>query len=90
MKLLSKRKKLCDEGKIKMCLAEYDGSWLPYKQPFENVTYDWLLEELTYDDCDRKNEIISYMVEFIERLEREKSNYHELKENLSNVFKHII
>jgi hypothetical protein len=29
-KLLSERKKLCDKGKLKMCIAEYDGSWLPY------------------------------------------------------------
>lgn len=89
MKLLSERKKLCDEGKLPMCTAEYDGSWLPYEQPFDNVTYEWLLKELTYDDCDRKEEIVEYLVQKIKGMEQEIYKYHDLKEHLQIVSNYI-
>ena len=89
MKLLSNRKDLCDRGVIKMCMAEYNGSWLPYEQSFDDVTYEWLLEELTYDDCIRKDEIINYLISKFKGMEKQVYMYHELKENLTCVFSHI-
>lgn len=89
MKLLSDRKKLVDKGKLKMCTAEYDGSWIPYKRPFTDVTYDWLLEELTYDDCSRKDEIVKYLVFKIDQMEKEIAEYHDLKEHLKCIQEHL-
>ncbi len=89
MKLLTDRKRLCEEGKIQMCMAEYNGSWLPYKQPLDAVTYDWLLEELTYDDCIRKDEIIAYLIEKIKYLEKQAYKYSDLKDNIKCVMNYI-
>lgn len=85
MKLLSERKKMCDEGKINMCMAEYNGSWLPYKQPFDKVTYDWLLEELTYDDCERKEEIVEYLIDKYKDMEQQIYKYNILKDNINSI-----
>jgi hypothetical protein len=88
-KLLSERKKLCDEGKLHMCNAEYDGSWLPYKVPLNEVTYDWLLEELTYDDCERKEEIIQFIKDKFRNMEREIYNYRILKGHWQEILKYM-
>lgn len=84
-KLLSERKNEADKGNIQMCQAEYSGSWLPYKQNFEEVTLDWLLEELTYDDCNRKEEIVKYLSSKIKNMESEIHEYHEMKEHLKSL-----
>lgn len=89
MKLLSKRVKLCDEGKLQLCVAEYIGSWKPYEVDFNEVTVDWLLEELTYDDCIRKEEIVKYLVSKFNDLEKTKSLYNEMKSNISNIISHL-
>jgi hypothetical protein len=89
MKLLSDRKKLADEGKLPMCMAEYNGSWLPYEQPLDEVTYEWLLEELTYDDCSRKDKIVEYLVQKMKQMEAEIYKYHDLKEHLKSVFSYV-
>lgn len=86
MKLLSDRIKLADEGKLKMCSAEYNGSWKPYEADFNKVTYDWLLEELTYDDCMRKEQIVEYLIFKFKDMEKEIYAYYELKENLKGLF----
>ncbi|BCN29508.1 HAD family hydrolase [Anaeromicropila herbilytica] len=85
MKLLSERKKMVDEGKLKMCTAEYDGSWLPYQQPFQEVTFDWLLEEITYDDCTRKEDISKYLSLKINEMQRDIFELKEFRKNLNRI-----
>ncbi|BCJ93518.1 hypothetical protein acsn021_10870 [Anaerocolumna cellulosilytica] len=85
MKLLTERKKLADTGKLKMCMAEYDGSWLPYQQPFEKVTVDWLLVELTYDDCTRKEEIAKYLENKFKSMEQQLSKFDKMKIQLKSI-----
>lgn len=85
LKLLSQRREMAEKGLISMCTAEFDGTWIPYERPLKELTEDWLLEELTYDDCYRKEEIVAYLNEKINSYKRQIYDFNVLKKSIHEI-----
>lgn len=72
-----------------MCMAEYNGTWVPYKVPLHEVTFEWLMKEMTYDDCNRKDEIAKYVIEKFNEMQRKVFDYEKLRHNLAFIMKSV-
>ena len=85
MKLLKDRVNMCDDGKLKMCTAEYSGNYKPWEEPIDKLSIEWLLEELTYDDCTRKEAICAHINDYIQGLIHYKCLYIDLRCSIEKI-----